>query len=465
MSWSPGGQDHDTDIIFRWGRHPEGEILVTELLDLCRRAIPPFKTLAEEIASRTGTRILDWIDHFVLADGAALRQRLAKLGFEPDAAADAGGSWIHPGAIFPRLLLTGPADMGAGRFARSRWASSAWRFPGGVAHQRPDRGHGALTVAPGPDLERRRPGDVRGGAARVLRDRAGGADRRSDGRPAARLRALESPAARIGRCAPRKRGVPAAMERTHALARSLAEELGADEAAWIAFSASATSGSRATAPAARSGPARMLWASAGPITTTTPSAARASLPDSPANAADLRVPHARALPCGAEAGWGAQVLEQPACRLRSSPMWISRGRGAGRFPPGRVGGRDELGTVGLWCALHGESLLEAGLHHLAVRSDFPALTRGWPASGWRCCRPSASSPSAAGLHRGRALGGRSAAQRRDRCRDQRRDRQRFAAEGAIEATWRTSNGVKASRVQPGRRERYHPPHRSARRGA
>src|SRR5262249_27433150 len=34
------------------------------------------------------------------------------------------------------------------------------------------------------------------------------------------------------------------------------------------------------------------------------------------------------------------------------------------------------GTVGLWVALHGESMLEAGLHHLEAQFDFDALRDG-----------------------------------------------------------------------------------------
>ena len=32
-----------------------------------------------------------------------------------------------------------------------------------------------------------------------------------------------------------------------------------------------------------------------------------------------------------------------------------------------------LGTVGLWCGLHGESVLQAGMHHLECTFDFAAL--------------------------------------------------------------------------------------------
>jgi hypothetical protein len=35
--------------------------------------------------------------------------------------------------------------------------------------------------------------------------------------------------------------------------------------------------------------------------------------------------------------------------------------------------RDTLGTVGLWCGLHGEAFLQAGMHHLECQFDFDAL--------------------------------------------------------------------------------------------
>jgi 4-hydroxyphenylpyruvate dioxygenase-like putative hemolysin len=35
--------------------------------------------------------------------------------------------------------------------------------------------------------------------------------------------------------------------------------------------------------------------------------------------------------------------------------------------------RDELGTVGLWCALHGDSILKAGMHHIAANAQFDRL--------------------------------------------------------------------------------------------
>jgi hypothetical protein len=79
---------------------------------------------------------------------------------------------------------------------------------------------------------------------------------------------------------------------------------------------------------------------------------------------------------GGEAGWGAQVLEQPVTGIvvfadvDMTPDELKHDFAHDGFPdhPNR-----KLGTVGLWCALHGEAFLEAGMHHLEAQFDFEAL--------------------------------------------------------------------------------------------
>lgn len=76
---------------------------------------------------------------------------------------------------------------------------------------------------------------------------------------------------------------------------------------------------------------------------------------------------------GAEAGWGAQVLEQERCGIVVfADVDMSEEELAGDFAHEGFEPRDELGTVGLWCALHGEAFLEAGMHHLECQFDFSA---------------------------------------------------------------------------------------------
>ena len=77
---------------------------------------------------------------------------------------------------------------------------------------------------------------------------------------------------------------------------------------------------------------------------------------------------------GAEAGWGAQVMEQPTAGIvvfadvDLMPDETQLDFSVHRLPPA-----PKLGTVGLWVGLHGESFLEAGMHHLEARFDFDLL--------------------------------------------------------------------------------------------
>jgi hypothetical protein len=45
----------------------------------------------------------------------------------------------------------------------------------------------------------------------------------------------------------------------------------------------------------------------------------------------------------------------------------------GDFSHQGLSSQPKLGTVGLWCALHGEAVLQAGMHHLEAQFDFVHL--------------------------------------------------------------------------------------------
>lgn len=77
---------------------------------------------------------------------------------------------------------------------------------------------------------------------------------------------------------------------------------------------------------------------------------------------------------GAEAGWGAQVSEQPVTGIvifadvDLMPEETNVDFSVLKLPPAPA-----LRTVGLWTGLHGESFLQAGMHHLEARFDFNSL--------------------------------------------------------------------------------------------
>jgi hypothetical protein len=78
---------------------------------------------------------------------------------------------------------------------------------------------------------------------------------------------------------------------------------------------------------------------------------------------------------GAQAGWGAQILEQPMEGIVVfADVDLMPDETVIDFSRQTLPAPERLGTIGLWVRLHGESFLEAGMHHLEARFDF-ALVR------------------------------------------------------------------------------------------
>jgi hypothetical protein len=77
---------------------------------------------------------------------------------------------------------------------------------------------------------------------------------------------------------------------------------------------------------------------------------------------------------GKEAGWGAQVMENRRAGLvLFLDVDLAPEELTVDFAAQGLAELDSLGTVGLWCALHGDSILKAGMHHLAARFLFDRL--------------------------------------------------------------------------------------------
>ncbi len=91
---------------------------------------------------------------------------------------------------------------------------------------------------------------------------------------------------------------------------------------------------------------------------------------------------------GAEAGWGAQVCEQPVAGIVVfADVDLLPEETQIDFSTVKLAPAPRQGTVGLWTALHGESFLEAGLHHLEARFDFELLSQQLRAEGVETMKP------------------------------------------------------------------------------
>ena len=91
---------------------------------------------------------------------------------------------------------------------------------------------------------------------------------------------------------------------------------------------------------------------------------------------------------GEAAGWGAQILEHPVCDIvLFADVDITKNEKDMDFAHSGLANRKNLGTVGLWIGLHGESILQAGLHHLEARFDFERLRKDLPRQGANMMNP------------------------------------------------------------------------------
>jgi hypothetical protein len=181
----------------------------------------------------------------------------------------------------------------------------------------------------------------------------------------------------------------AGMEHTLQLARSLVGDMGTDTAAWIAFSAERAhwqARNRAgQIQKANQDSLGLGWANHDHHTYRSSRQTYALLIEI-LEAFGFQ-PRERFY-AGAEAGWGAQVMEQPVCRFAVfADVDLSESEVDGDFAHSPLPAREELGTVGLWCALHGQSMLTAGLHHLAGRFDFDRVTENLNEWGIGMMRP------------------------------------------------------------------------------
>jgi hypothetical protein len=91
---------------------------------------------------------------------------------------------------------------------------------------------------------------------------------------------------------------------------------------------------------------------------------------------------------GAQAGWGAQILEHFVTGITVfADVDLMPEETMIDFSVERLPAAPRLSTVGLWCGLHGDSLLQAGMHHLEARFDFLLLRDQLASAGVTTMKP------------------------------------------------------------------------------
>jgi len=335
---------------YAWTVHPSAEALVVSVLDDALEKSPRLRAFADDLRRATSTRLLDWVDHLAAPLSASA---LADAGF----ACVGPGLHRHPRAQLPALAaVDGPGLEVALRVDDVR----------------------AFSAVHGGDPE----GDDHSGlrAVRAWCDKEvtlKAVERRSwvGGTTPAQVDVdAADRATALWRDRPRGFDLESGMTGALEAAEQMVSLVGPDLASSYAMSEERaywmTRNRAARVQHERQDALGLGWGNQDHHTFRS---SREGFADLLAVLALFGFDKRERFFAGADAGWGAQVLEHAGAGIvvfadvDLEPGEVDVDFTEGLEPSGR------LGTVGTWCALHGESLLAAGMHHLEGQFDHAAL--------------------------------------------------------------------------------------------
>lgn len=357
---------------FYWERHAEAEKLCLDLLDDCKRKNSVLTRFEQKLNQRTSSRLLDLVDHIVVRDSKRMKEKLGDVGFmkHPGTRYEA---FSHPGALLPRILLEGQSSgMDQGVALRVE----------NIGDFLQANGHRATIEGAPLSPYRRAVVGTEGGVGMVVVESRGTMDYDPASLSDVHLRNyLEGVEAWQNRPRHGENENETFVE-IFRIADRLVHQLGADTAAsivcqcerayWLSrnFAARLQRGRHDTLG--------MGWANHDHHTFRSSRRNFLRLVDLFMR---LGFQNRERFYAGAEAGWGAQVMENTAAGLvLFLDVDLAPEEVATEFSR-ELKDMDQLGTVGLWCALHGDSILEAGMHHFAARFDFERLIADLARSG------------------------------------------------------------------------------------
>lgn len=361
-----------------WKPQPEAQRLVDELLlDFMQRCSGAV-ALADRMNNETATRFKDWVGVILVPDTEAIRAKLDATGFTPKTTefsdADIHYAFEHRLGMFPDILLTESDRMSVGL----KVESVADFF---AANQIP--GIDRVEGEPGSRARWARVCEGENSAALWIMERHGYqgfglTPELADDRIAA-MHHLERFRSRPRHFEDEAKGFDDLLRMVDAAV----EELGRDWACDIFFQAERDYWMRRNTAArvqyARQQKLGLGWANHDHHTYR---CTRRNYTHVIAVLEKLGFYCRERFYAGGEAGWGAQVLEHPATGIiifadvDMSADEVSGDFAHEGFARDGDGGPKTFGnTIGLWCALHGESMLAAGMHHLECQFDHALLVK------------------------------------------------------------------------------------------
>jgi hypothetical protein len=345
-----------------WQLYPETEDFVSGLVRSFLDGNSYAEVIRREIESTSSTRFIDWADSMEIADGKVNEQDLQRFGYVKDPKASAAGTvYVHPGKFFPIVLHSN-------RFNRlSINVDDLERFL--TAGHLTNRTIEGKRNAPFRSAELNREGD----RSFCVVERHG--NRTFDIRTATDTEEYETA---LNQLSTRKRVFADDKEGIDDLAAKVAalgDTLDRGRLADAFFRTERTYWqSKNRAGTVQSRRQELLGLGWGNHDHHTFRCSRENFGNAIAIFENMGLTRRERFFAGAEAGWGAQVMELLDSGLVVfADVDLGPDEGGADFVNRELDPLPRLGTVGLWVGLHGESLLDSGMHHLAVGSDFKGM--------------------------------------------------------------------------------------------
>lgn len=345
---------------FQWKEEPEAEQFILNFVEKAIQLNERIDALSKELYSKTSTRLFDWIDYIEIPESASSIKAAESAGF-----VKAVGFYFHPGAQLPRLVFKNHSETNAVLLAISVDSISDFLMT-----------HGGSTA----EIEgsfygnfRRASYSTLNGACLTLVERRG-TDQITPSHESSEMilnyfLALEKWMKRPRPFEDQN------LEETIHLVNEIIGKIGKERAAWTILEGERLywqSKNRAgQIQKARQDRLGMGWANHDHHTF------RSSRKNFKAlvHLFELLGFHCRErFYAGLQAGWGAQVMENPTCKLvLFLDVDLSPEELMNDFAHDPLPELKDLGTIGLWCALHGDSILKGGMHHLEAQFMFDEL--------------------------------------------------------------------------------------------
>lgn len=367
---------------FDWPLCHDAERFIVGQLDsfLNRNALA--QRLAGRMADETGTLFIDWVDHLTVPQAGC--PDLQAAGFVDDPSAETPAqlrAFWHPEALLPRVLVDGTMDVASSPLQVALRCESVDDFV---------RAHGVANPVEGSPFSRLR----RVMVAEQNGCRFEAVERRGyRGYLLAHDRAAGSivpKAMELWRTRPRRfDDAVEGFAATHEILDQLVAMAGRDLACHVVFAVERSywesRNGAARVQKARQDSLGLGWANHDHHTFRS---SRAHFVDLMRALEKLGFERRERYYTGAQAGWGAQILEQPMegivafCDVDLEPDETEVDFSRRPLAPVK-----RLGTIGLWVGLHGESFLDAGMHHLECRFDHQLLREQLEAAGIHTMKP------------------------------------------------------------------------------